>query len=151
MRSSLFLLLLALLCACACAEPASVAPPDRLENGVYEILAVEPDARALPAPGPETRVMVHDHQYVQGGAELPPDHVLLRVPGHAPLDLGRPPTQGESNGRAVLLLQLEPVAGEALAKLTARAEWAAVVVGGRIVTVHRIRVPIEGGGLQVSC
>ena len=142
---------LACACACACADSSPVATPAVLADGVYEVLAVERDRAALPEPDSDTRVLIHDRKYLRGGADEPPDYLLLRVPGYAPLDLARPPTQGMTEGRPVLLLALEEDAGKALTELTSRAERAAVVVGGDVVTVHRIRVPIEGGHLQISC
>jgi len=145
----LLMLLAVLLLACGGPEPlgGSDAPPD----GVYEVLAVEREAGALPAADAESRVLLHDRRYVRGGADLPPDHVLLRLPGFAPLELAQPPEHGETDGRPALLLTLTPSAGQALTDLTTRARHAAVVIGGQVVTVHRIRTPIEGGTLQVSC
>ncbi len=150
-RVPLPLLLLLFAVLGACADGDSVGTPDELADGVYEVLAVHRERAPLSGEGPDTRVLVHDHRYVQGGADEAPDYVLLRLPGHAPLDLARPPTPGEADGRPVLLLTLEPEAGQALEDLTSRAEHAAVVIGGRVATVHRIRVPIKGGTLQVSC
>ena len=49
------------------------------------------------------------------------------------------------------MITLEPEAGRALETLTGRIDQAALVVQGQIVTVHRVRVPIEGGKLQVTC
>ena len=148
MRSCFVLLLLL---ACACADRGPVAQSDALADGVYEVLAIEGDRDALPAPDAGTRVLIFDRQFIAGGSELPPEYVLLRVAGHAPLDLAESPSRGETGGRPVLLLTLRPEAGETLTALTSKAERAAVVVDGAIVTVHRIRVPIEGGRLQVSC
>ena len=149
---ALTLLGLALALAPGCGDPS---PPPRdaaaLPDGVYEVLAVAPTPAELPAGGPDSRVLPFDHAYLQGGAELPPEHVLLRTIDAAPLDLAEAPSEGAMGGRPVLLLTLEAEAGAALERLTAKAKRAAVVVDGRIVTVHRIRVPIEGGRLQVSC
>ncbi len=137
----------------SCGRPATApdAPAADLEDGVYEVLAVASEKGELPTPDEDTRVLVFDGNFIVGGSDLPPEHVLLRVAGHAPLALAKPPTPGESGGRAVLLLSLTPEAGKALETLTTTAKRAAVVVNGTIVTVHRIRVPIVGGGLQVSC
>ena len=146
-----YLPLLLFLCTCACGEPEPVSRPEALEDGVYEVLAVGGDRDALPAADADARVLTFDRQFIAGGAELAPEYVLLRVPGHAPLELAQPPTEGEANGRPVLLLSLKPEAAKALTALTSKARRAAVVVDGTIVTVHGIRVPIEGGLLQVSC
>ncbi|MHC4940733.1 MAG: hypothetical protein ACYTHK_17470 [Planctomycetota bacterium] len=128
--------------------PAWIACAAPLPNGVYEVRAsgAEP-----PAADAQSRVLVFDRQFIRGGDEIPPEYVLLDTTGYAPLDLAEPPEQAEVNGRAVLLLTLTPDAGRALTELTTHAERAAVVVGGEVVTVHRVRVPIEGGRLQVSC
>ena len=133
----------ALLFAVGCAAP--------LPNGVYEVRGTTPFEPELPAADAQTRVLVFDRQFIRGGTEIPPEYVQLNTSGFAPLDLAEPPEQAEMDGRAVLRLTLKPDAGRALAELTARADRAAVVVGGEIVTVHRVRVPIEGGRLQVSC
>ena len=135
----------------ACADPAPKISTDALPDGVYEVLAVESDREALPSADEGTRVLVFDRQFLADGDELPPEYVLLRIQGHAPLALAKPPAAGEAHGRPALLLNLDEDAGKALQALTTRAKRAAVVVNDTIVTVHRIRVPIEGGGLQVSC
>ena len=149
MRHGLCLFLV--VCVCACSGPDHDPRTDALADGVYEVLAADDDPSALPSGGAGTRVLVFDRQFIDGGSALPPEHVLLRIEGHAPLDLTAPPTTSEANGRPVLLLTLDAEAGRSLEALTSRAERAAVVVGGTIVTVHRIRTPIEGGRLQVSC
>ncbi len=149
MRLCLSLVLLA--GACGCSDPEPVPPPAALKDGVYEVLAVEGDPGALPTPDAETRVLTYDRQFIAGGSQLAPEYVLLRVRGHAPLELAKPPTEGEADGRPALLLTLRPEAGKTLAALTSKASRAAVVIGGTIVTLHRVRAPIEGGRLQVSC
>lgn len=144
-------LLFLLVCLVGCADSQPVTQEAALEDGVYEVLAVERDRASLPKPDADARILVFDRQFIKGAEDMPPAYLLLRVSGHAPLDLAKPPTQGEANGRAMLLLNLKPEAAKTLQTLTSKAERAAVVVGGQVVTVHRIRVPIEGGGLQVSC
>ena len=140
--------LLAGACVCGC---RGTSPPPALDNGIYEVLAAAPDPARLPAPDADTRVLVFDRQFVRGGSEIPPEHVLVRIPGHAPLDLARKPevTGGKESPR--LNLQLRPAAADALTKLTTRARRAAVIIDGKVVSVHGIKVPIEGGALQVSC
>ena len=146
-----YLLLCLLVCLVACADPAPRPTPPPLPNGIYEVLAVEREPGALPTPNADTRVLPFDRRFIDGGLEMPPAYVLVRTAGYAPLDLAKPPTEGDANGRAVLLLNLKPEAGKRLEQLTTTAKRAAVVIGGDIVTVHGIKVPIEGGGIQVSC
>ena len=147
MTRILLVALVLLLAACG-TQPAAPTP---LADGVYEVLAVEPDAHRLEPITPGTRIVPFDHAYLRGGAERPVEYVLLRERGAAPLDLAKAPQQSTMGDRPVLLITLTTSAGEALEALTAKAERAAVVVDGAIVTMHRIRVPIEGGRLQVSC
>lgn len=135
--------LLILLTGCATGSP--------LADGVYEVRAVEPTTDALPAAGPHEQVLLFDRQFLRDAESIPPAYVLVRRSGYAPLILAKPPTPGERNGRDTLLLTLTPEAGSALTALTSRADRAAVIVDGAIVTVHRVREPIEGGRLQVSC
>lgn len=142
------LLLIVLLAGCG--QPTH-APSAALADGVYEVLAVETDRAKLAGEAPGTRVLPFDHAYLRDAAERPVEFVRLRIEGAAPLDMAEAPTEGTLGDRPVLLLTLTPSAGEALEHLTTTARRAAVVVDGAIVTVHRIRIPIEGGRLQVSC
>jgi hypothetical protein len=135
--------ILFLAAGCAASRP--------LADGVYEVRAVMPTADALPRAGADERVLLFDRQFLREGEAMRPAHVLVRTTGFAPLTLAAPPVEGEANGRAVLQVTLTPEAARALTRLTSRADRAAVIVDGAIVTVHRVRVPIEGGQLQVSC
>ena len=136
--------------ACGCGEP-SPAAPSALANGIYEVVASASDEATLSAATSDTRVLVFDRRFLRGGTAEPAEYVQLRTVGYAPLDLAEAPKSSEANGRPALLLTLQPDAGAALTKLTTRAKRAAVVIGGQVVTVHGIKVPIEGGKLQVSC
>ena len=66
---------------CTCAGPEPSAPAAVLENGVYEVLATGAHPSDLRPGGADTRVLILDRQFIAGGDEVPPEHVLLRVRG----------------------------------------------------------------------
>lgn len=148
-RQSAFLLGL-LLALSGCNTPSEPATPP-LADGVYEVIASAAEASGLPRVTADTRALIFDRQFVRDGAAEPPEHLLIRVTGHAPLELAEPPTTSEANGRRSLLLTLREEAGQALQELTTHATRAAVIVDGQVVTAHGIRTPIVGGKVQVSC
>lgn len=122
-----------------------------LPDGIYEVVASAASADALPSASSDTRVLRYDRRFVQGGDEVPPDYLLVRLSGFAPLDLAEPAKPSEMNGRPVLLLALESEASAALTALTTHAKAMAIVIGGEVTSSHRVREPLRGGRLQVSC
>jgi len=147
MRGLQAYLLLTVLALVGCND----APDQRLVQGVYEVVSVVEDPGALPLAGPGERWFPYAPSAVEDGA---PQRFLLREDGAVPLDLARNPLYSEDEeGRKQIALTLTPKAGSALADLTRRLVGgrAAVVIGGVVVSFHKIRQPILGNSIVISC
>jgi len=73
-----------------------------------------------------------------------------------PLDLAKPAVSGKTDdGKTFVRLSLAPEAAERLETFTAnqvgKGSSVAIIIGGRVVTRHKVRAKIEGGKLQISC
>jgi preprotein translocase subunit SecD len=129
----------------------SHAPERRLERGVYEVISVVEEPGALPLAGPGERWFPYAPSAVDDG---PRRHFLLREDGAVPLELAQDPVCSEDEqGRKQIALTLTPEAGSALADLTRRlvGGQVAVVIGGEVISSHKVRQPILGNAVVISC
>jgi hypothetical protein len=139
--------LLAALALVGCSD----APEQQVESGVYEIVLVVEEPGTLPTAGPGERWFPYAPSAVDDG---PPRRFLLRVDGAVPLELARDPVYSEDEeGRKQIALTLTSEAGSALADLTRRlvGRRAAVVIGGEVISFHKVRQPILGNVVVISC
>ena len=139
--------LLAALALAGCSD----APEQLVERGVYEVVSVVEEPATLPAAGPGERWFPYAPSAVDDG---PPRRFLLREDGAVPLELARDPVYSEDEeGRKQIALTLTPEAGSALADLTRRLVGGrvAVVIGGEVISFHKVREPILGNGVVISC
>jgi preprotein translocase subunit SecD len=130
-----------------------VAP---LEDGVYAVAASAESRETLrPASAGEV-LLVETRKYVRGGAGAPPSYVLVETEGFVPLRLrGRPEKVTGDDGRDRILISLDETGAAKLREFTRavsdRQGQVVVVLGGEIVTRHKVREPITGGGFAISC
>ena len=95
-------------------------------------------------------------EFARGDAAEPPEYLIVGTRPDVPLDLADSPTSGkDAEGKAFVNLTLAPEASRKLSDFTAKhaeeGASVAVIIGGRVVTRHKIRAKIEGGQLRVSC
>ncbi len=132
--------------------PAPASPPGPAD-GVYEVRrdgAREKDV--LPLREGEA-VVVDRHPYAKKDEAGPPRFLVVRSAPDVPLDLAGEPRADREGAEVVrVLFRLKPRAAEALQRLTsdARGRQLAVVLGGEVVTVHKVRAAITGGEVQVT-
>lgn len=72
---------------------------------------------------------------------------------YVPLVLAtNPATEEQEDGRKRLFLQLTKGAGKRLEKFTKKhiTKKAAIVIGNKVITVHKIRTVVDGGKLQIT-
>ncbi|MBI4880173.1 MAG: hypothetical protein HY812_11020 [Planctomycetes bacterium] len=128
------------------------AAPERwLECGVYEVVSVVEEPGALPAAGRGERWFRHAPAADDGG---PARSFLLREEGAVALELAAEPLASEDEeGRRQIALTLTPGAGRALADLSRRVVGGqlAVVIGGEVISCHKVREPLLGDSVVISC
>jgi preprotein translocase subunit SecD len=140
-------------CAAAGAQEQTPTAPAKLPNGVYAVLRdslVEKDL--LPLKDGETAI-AHDHRYLVQGDREPPRFLVVRSSADVDLDLdGAPNAEQEGNTVVRILLKLQPKAAAALERLTSDqlGQQVAVIVGGDVVTTHKVREVIRRGEVQIT-
>jgi len=137
----------------ACAAPLchAAAPPQKLPDGVY---AVRRDgsrkADVLPLKEGEALVVNH-HRYAREGGE--PRFVVVGASPDVRFELDGDPVAIKDGEEVVgILLKLRPMAAKALARLTGdrAVRQVAVVIGGEVVTMHKVRGAIKGGEVKIT-
>jgi len=130
------------------------APPavKKLADGVYLVLRdCNKEKDVLPIKDDET-LLVDRHRYV-GKDNNEPRFLVVRSARAVELDLAEgPKTAKEDEGKLRILLKLRPKAAAALETVTREhpGRQLTIVLGGDVVTTHRIRTVIQGGDVQIS-
>jgi preprotein translocase subunit SecD len=143
-----------LLATQAAARPQDTPPASRkLPAGAY---AVRRDGLkekdVLPLKDGEV-LLVHRHQYVKKGDKEPPRFLVVRSAPEVALDLIGEPKAVKEKGEVVrIVLKLQPKAAKALERLTRDhlGRQVAIVLGGEVVTKHKVREVIKGGDVQIT-
>ncbi|MCI0459360.1 MAG: hypothetical protein L0Z62_20615 [Gemmataceae bacterium] len=135
--------------------PQDKAPPlpRKLPNGVY---AVQRDSLrekdVLPLRDGEVLV-VHQHRYVRNDAHEPARFLVVRSTPQVTFDLqGEPKAIREGTEVLRIMLKLQPKAATALERLTRdhQGRQIAIILGGEVATMHKIREVIQGGDVQIT-
>jgi hypothetical protein len=135
-------------------HPAPADPP--LDDGIYLVLRSGESRDGIEPVARDERVVEHAGRYAPGG---PDGAVQLLVVGTAPdvpLMLDSPPVvELDGSGNPQIHLDFGEEAAGSLEKLTSGSapsgSRVAVIVGGEVVTVHKVRTAITDGRLQVAC
>lgn len=144
--------LIALVLMLASSRLASGSP--RLANGFYGILADETDRGRVPAPAKRQVVIAYDPKVIDPATKDPIRHLLLPARPDVPMSLvGAPKKEPSGRGNSQLLIQLDPKHTKKLEEFTRRFAMkrnVAVVVGGEVISTHKIREAITGGRIQIT-
>ena len=137
----------------ALGDDQALAPGRKLPDGVYAVLregAKEKDVQPLK----DGEVLaVHRSRYLKAGDKEPPRFLVVRPAPDVPLDLAAAPKADKQGEEVVrILLKLRPKAAAALERLTRdqRGRQVAIVIGGEVVTAHKVREVIKGGEVQIT-
>ena len=129
------------------------APPKKLPDGAYAVLRDGPKEKdVLPLKDGEALV-VHRHRYLKDGEKEPPRFLVVRSAPDVLLDLAAAPKAVKEGDEVVrILLKLRPKAAAALERLTRDrlGKQVAIVLGGEVVTAHKVRAVIKGGDVQIT-
>ncbi|MBM3994195.1 MAG: hypothetical protein FJ303_08590 [Planctomycetes bacterium] len=150
-------------CVCTCslafliaihAGAASNGPSAKKPtSGVFAVLRESVKEKdVLPLKDGEA-LLVHRHRYLKAGDKEPPRYVVVRRRPDVTLDLIGEPRAIKQGGEVMgILLTLQPKAAQTLERLTTAHldKHVAIVLGGEIVTVHRVRTVIKNGDVQIT-
>ena len=131
------------------------APPSarKLPDGVYAVRREGLDEKDVwPLKGGEV-LAVHRHRHVKTDGKQPPRLLVVRSAPDVGLDLAAAPKAVQEGGAVVgILLKLRPGAAAALERLTRDrlGGQLTVVLGGEVVTMHKIRGVIKGGAARID-
>ncbi len=152
-RSACALAVALLLGGQARADDKAPTPAKKLPDGVYAVLREGTKEKdVLPLKDGEA-LAVHRHRYLKDGDKEPPRFLVVRPAPDVPLDLAAAPKADKDGDEVVrILLKLRPKAAAALERLTRDqlGRQVAIVVGGEVVTAHKVRTVIKGGEAQIS-
>lgn len=137
------------------AEDASAASDTNLlglANGIYLVSKKSEKIGAL-IPNPNQTLAIYDYSFFEPDERQEPTFLLLQNKPFIPMTLGSDPelNKGE-NGKPSLNLQLAPEQIEPLKKFTSDnlGKTIAIVIGGNVISDHKIKSVIEGGKLQIT-
>ena len=150
----------ALLASCGSAvggdsEPQDNAPAasKKLPDGVYAVLRESVKEKDVLSLKDGEALVVHRHRYLKKDDNEPPRFLVVRSAPAVTLDLAEAPkTAKEGEGSLRILLKLQPKAAKALEELTRErlGKQITIVLGGEVVTMHKIREVIKGGEVQIT-
>jgi preprotein translocase subunit SecD len=129
------------------------AVKSKIPDGVY---AVERDGASekevLPLKEGEV-LAVNRHRYQKTEGKEPPRYLVVHTAPEVALDLAGEPKADKKGDEVVRIqLKLQPKPAAALEKLTRDrpGKQVAIVLGGEVVTVHKVRSPIPNGDVQIT-
>ncbi len=132
---------------------ASGKTGDTLPNGFYLVLRESPDNRHVHASGKNEAVLVNDYKFLAPEERDTAEYLVIDRTQYVPFDLKMDPNkQTDERGRPKLLVTLKDSQIKPLHDFTQKSvgKHVVIVVGGEVVTKHKIREPINGGLIQIT-
>jgi len=127
--------------------------PKKAPDGVYAVLRESLQEKdVLPLKDGEV-LIVNRHRYLKRADHEPPRFLVVRAAQDVALDLAGEPKAVKDGDEVVrIFLKLQPKAATALERLTSDrlGKQVAIVLGGEVVTMHKVRGVIKGGEVQIS-
>jgi preprotein translocase subunit SecD len=142
--------------AASAASAAEAADAARLPDGVYQVVRKADDAKSLEPLSDGEEIRIDDGKLLEPNVPLkqdPPQYIAVTKKSYVPIILnGEPIKNTDRVYKTRLLLQLAPEQIVPLEKFTRKnvGKQVAIVIGDRVVTVHKVREPIVGGRLQIT-
>jgi preprotein translocase subunit SecD len=129
-------------------------PPKKVPDGVYAVLRESlKEKEVLPLKEGEVLV-VHQARYLKKEEKEPPRYLVVHAVPEVVFDAaGKPKAVKEGKEVVGISLKLQPKAAAALERLTRDhlGKQLAIVLGGEVVTMHKVREVIKNGDAQISC
>lgn len=125
----------------------------KLPNGLYLVLRVAPSHAELGPLASGEQMLVNDYHLLEPHEREAAEYVVLRTEKYVPLVLDSQPAKSlDRHGRPKLQLQLAACEVSNLAEFTQEnlGRKVAILLGGAIVTIHKVREPIKDGRMQIT-
>jgi len=130
-------------------------PP--LENGIYAVWAIAATAEEAAMAAPGKRILLDDYRFIERDEDEPVRYLAVATDEFVPFALQAGPELGTGpRGRPMLGLVLDPEHAALLERFTRAHLWEetgrkiVIIIGGHVVTVHKIREPITEGRIQIT-
>ncbi len=125
----------------------------QLANGIYLVLDESENLQKIPNANDEQALLVDKHEFFEASANTPICYLLVSKRSYVPLILESLPTKEKAeNGKHILFLKLDEKHVSLFKEFTGKhiGSKAAVIIGSKVVTVHKIRSEISDGRVQIS-
>jgi len=124
-----------------------------LQDGFY-LIQREASTRTELQPLIESeRILVNDYEFLQENERGKTTYIVVNTGSFIPIILREPPIKEKDDvGKPKLSIALAEDQIQPLEKFTREnvMKNVAIVIGGRVVTMHKIRMPIVGGKIQIT-
>jgi puromycin-sensitive aminopeptidase len=131
-----------------------IAPKNgALKDGIYLVDRYNTDLKQLEPINEKEQLVVNDYHLLQPAERQAKDYFVVRTESFIPILLGKDPEKDiDSSGKPRLQLQLAEEQAGPLEAFTAKnlGRTVAIVIGGEVVSSHKIRQAITGGRLQIT-
>ena len=143
------------LCGCVRRSPPLDLPQARvgenggLPDGIYATLSEADTSAAADDVSQPHEVLEYDGRHI--GESRPVTYVAVGLQQYVPFQFSRPPELTHCDDEfASLHVTLESKSARGLEDFTTRYSRVAVIIDGKVVTIHKVREPIRGGRVQIS-
>ncbi|MBF0548142.1 MAG: hypothetical protein HQM08_27145 [Candidatus Riflebacteria bacterium] len=166
-KTSVFLILIVLSIVCTSLAVLGNEPPvlsssdsaqitdssPALANGLYLVLRQADEQKMLKPESKSEIVLINDGRFLEPAERNPTNFIVVRTDKFVPIILTGEPKKGtDDKGKLSIGLQLAPEQVTPLENLTGKnlGKSMAIVIGGQVVTVHKIKSAIVGGQIQIT-
>jgi len=125
----------------------------KLKDGLYLILRQDADRVKVEPAGPDEEIVINDFEFLQPSERETTVFVAVSQNHFIPFIFSTDPAKdSDDKGRTKLLLQLAEDQIKPLESFTEKhcGKSVAIIIGGKVVTTHKIREAITGGKLQIT-
>jgi preprotein translocase subunit SecD len=124
----------------------------KLSSGIYKVIREGTDEKAVKPTKDDETVAVNKHRYLKEDAKEPPVYLVIHKQPDVPLVLAEEPDVVKDEKGLQIRLKLHADHAKAMEQLTRdnKGGSVAVIIGGEVVTVHKIRDTITGGAVQIT-
>lgn len=133
------------------AEEIARTVASKLPDGLYRVVRLSNDHVGELANG--ERLLVNDFHFLDPAERQAKEFVVLQTEPFIPFILSESPSQDKDcQGKPKLFLQLDEAQIKPLEEFTRQntGQKVAIVIGGDIVTIHKVREAITGGKIQIT-